>query len=102
MNGQHDHDNYPPYSMIIEWSDEDGKFIVTLPELGGCHTAGMNYVEAARKGQELIEALVIMSRSDGDPLPEPKIFVSGWLEEGVTDNEDLLASINADAALVRS
>ena len=35
------------YSMLIQWSDDDRVFVVTLPEFGGCKTHGATYEEAA-------------------------------------------------------
>jgi predicted RNase H-like HicB family nuclease len=37
------------YSMIIQWSDRDNTYIVTVPELPGCKTHGDTYEEAARQ-----------------------------------------------------
>ncbi len=33
--------HYEHYSMVIEWSDEDEAYIVTVPELPGCITHGV-------------------------------------------------------------
>jgi len=68
---------YPRYSMIIEWSDEDDAFIVTVPELPGCMTHGSTYEEAAKQGQDAIESWVDAARSWGDPIPEPRMFAVG-------------------------
>jgi predicted RNase H-like HicB family nuclease len=62
------------YSMIIEWSDEDDAFIVTVPELSGCRTHGATYEEAVKQGQEAIESWLDAARADGDSIPEPKTF----------------------------
>ena len=63
--------------MLIEWSEEDRAYLVTLPEF--VHviqpvTHGSTYVEAARKGQEVLELLVESSTRDGETLPEPVVF----------------------------
>jgi antitoxin HicB len=60
----------PRYSMIIQWSDEDDAFLVTLPEFGGCRTHGTTYEEAARNGREVLELLVESCLEDGEPLPD--------------------------------
>ena len=45
------------YSMVIEWSDEDDAYIVSLPEWGDLvHTHGETYAEAVARGKELLEA----------------------------------------------
>jgi len=62
------------YSIIIQWSDEDEAYIVTLPEFPGCHTHGDTYKEALKNGKEVLE-LVIENRQElGRPLPEPNRY----------------------------
>lgn len=47
----------PHYSMVIEWSDEDSVYIVSLPEWGKyALTHGATYDEAVRSGQEVLHA----------------------------------------------
>ena len=67
------------YSMLIEWSDEDQAYLVTLPEwthvnAGGPHTHGDTYIQAVKMGQECLELLVESARKDGEAIPEPAIF----------------------------
>jgi predicted RNase H-like HicB family nuclease len=62
------------YSMLIQWSDEDQAYIVTLPEFGGCMTHGETYVDAARIGQEALESLIEAYQADGRTLPDPQFF----------------------------
>ena len=64
----------PHYSMLIQWSEEDQLYIVTLPEFGGCHTHGKTYAEAATKGLEAIESLIDAYELDTKPLPQPAYF----------------------------
>src|SRR5262245_4446423 len=64
------------YSMVIQWSDEDQVYVVTLPEFHGCKTHGATYEEAARRGQETLESLIETFQADGQPLPEPVKFGS--------------------------
>lgn len=65
------------YSMIIQWSDEDQIYIVTLPEFGPyAKTHGSTYEEAARMGQEVLEMLIESYEAEGLPLPEPVKFGS--------------------------
>jgi antitoxin HicB len=66
-----------PYSMIIQWSDEDQVYIVTLPEFGPyAKTHGETYEEAARMGLEVIEMLIESCLKAGEQLPEPVKFGS--------------------------
>jgi predicted RNase H-like HicB family nuclease len=57
--------------MVIQWSDEDQLYVVTLPEFGGCKTHGSTYEEAAKNGQEVLELLSETYQAEGRPLPEP-------------------------------
>ena len=60
------------YSIVIQWSEEDNLFIVSLPEWGEfCHTHGHTYEEAAKNGQDVLETLIEMYREEGTPLPQP-------------------------------
>ena len=61
------------YTIIIQWSDEDECFVVSLPEWREfCHTHGDTYEEAFKNAQEVLEMLIESSLADGQPLPEPK------------------------------
>jgi predicted RNase H-like HicB family nuclease len=57
--------------MVIQWSDVDQVFVVTLPEFNGCKTHGATYEEAGRMGREVLELLIETYEADGTPLPEP-------------------------------
>lgn len=62
------------YSMLIQWSDLDQVYIVSLPEFGGCKTHGETYGEAVKNGVEVLDLLMESCQDDGDPLPEPAKF----------------------------
>jgi predicted RNase H-like HicB family nuclease len=63
------------YSMVIQWSDEDQVFVVSLPEFGPhCKTHGSTYEEAAKMGQECLEGLIDAYQAWGHKLPEPAKF----------------------------
>jgi len=65
-----------PYSIIIEWSSKDNKYIVTLPEFPNCHTDGKTYQEALRNAQEALELLVESYEALGLPLPQPRLYAT--------------------------
>jgi antitoxin HicB len=68
--------NHPRFTVIIQWSDEDQAYVVSLPEWGlGCKTHGATYEEAARNAREVLEMLVDTreSKLQGSP-PAPKLF----------------------------
>jgi len=60
--------------MVIQWSDEDQTFIVSLPEFGGCKTHGDTYEKAAKSGREVLELLIESSLEEGEPLPKPSKY----------------------------
>ncbi len=62
------------YSMVIEWSDEDDAYVVTVPELPGCLTHGATYAEAVRQGEGAIGTWLQTARVWGDPIPPPRVF----------------------------
>ncbi|MBZ8183313.1 type II toxin-antitoxin system HicB family antitoxin [Oscillatoria salina] len=64
------------YSMIIQWSDEDRLFLVTIPEFSDrvimpC-THGKTREEAIRNGEEVIEMYLEAWKAEGEPIPAPK------------------------------
>ena len=63
------------YTIIIQWSDEDNCYVVSLPEWGEfCHTHGDSYEEALKNAQEVLELLIESALNNNEPLPEPKLF----------------------------
>ena len=65
-----------PYSIVIQWSDEDRCFVVSLPEWGEfCYTHGDTYEEAFKNAREVLELLIESSLENGDRLPTPNTFV---------------------------
>ncbi len=65
------------YSMLIQWSPEDGLYIVSCPELPNLHTHGATHHEAVEMGAEAIATYLFGLRSHGWPVPEPRYFGSG-------------------------
>jgi antitoxin HicB len=63
------------YSMVVQWSDEDQAYLVTLPEWEGRVfnpiTHGDSYEQAVEHGHEALAALVAAARQRDEPLPEP-------------------------------
>jgi antitoxin HicB len=60
--------------MLIQWSDEDQAYIVTLPEFSDCRTHGETYEEAVKNGEEVLNLLIDTYRTQGKPLPEPQLL----------------------------
>jgi len=68
--------NEPRFTVVIQWSDDDQVYVVSLPEWGpSCKTHGATYEEAARNARELLEMLLDTHdpKVQGPP-PEPKLF----------------------------
>lgn len=63
------------YSVIIQWSEEDRAYVVTLPEWGGCHAHGATYAEAAKNAQEVLEMLIEGELDAGRELPPAHKFM---------------------------
>lgn len=61
--------------MIIQWSDEDQLFLVTIPEFSDrvimpC-THGKTLEEAIHNGEEVIEMYLKAWETEGVSIPEP-------------------------------
>jgi antitoxin HicB len=64
----------PRYTVIIQWSDEDRCYVVSLPEWGPfCKTHGDTYEEAAKNAREVLELLMDRQPNEA-PVPAPKLF----------------------------
>ena len=63
------------YTIIIQWSDEDQCYVVSLPEWGEfCHTHGDTYAEALTNAQEVLEMLISSALENNEPLPPTQLF----------------------------
>ncbi len=60
------------YEMVIYWSEEDGKFIVEVPELPGCMADGDTYEEALANAKIAIEEWIEVAKELGREIPKPK------------------------------
>jgi predicted RNase H-like HicB family nuclease len=63
------------YSMIVQWSDEDQLFPVTIPEFADrvvmpC-THGRSREEAIHNGEDVIEMYLEAWQLEGESIPEP-------------------------------
>lgn len=63
------------YSMIVQWSDEDQLFLVTIPEFSDrvimpC-THGKTRQEAIANGEEVIEIYLEAWQAEGEVIPQP-------------------------------
>lgn len=98
----------PRYSILVEWSELDQAYIVTLPEWEQAgttaHTHGASYAEAAHKGEELLSFLIDSARQAADPMPQPATYDAHAYAPGETaeslaaQNETLAREIEAHHA----
>ena len=59
------------YVKIVEWSEEDGCYVGSVPGLiyGGCH--GDDEKEVFEHLCQIVEEAIEIYRQDGKPLPPP-------------------------------
>ncbi len=66
------------YSMVVQWSDDDQAYLVSLPEWEGRVfnpvTHGETYEDAIKQAHEALGALVASARQRNEPLPEPRVI----------------------------
>ncbi len=60
------------YELIIFWSEEDGLYIIEVPELPGCMADGLTYEEAIKNAGEVISEWIDTARGLGREIPQPK------------------------------
>ena len=53
------------YELIVFWSDEDGHYVVEVPELPGCMADGNTYEEAVKNAQQIIFEWIETAKSLG-------------------------------------
>lgn len=66
--------------MILQWSEEDSVFVVSLPDFPHCQTHGETYAEAVQQGEEMIESLIMFYKEQQQPLPPPQLFFGKSLQ----------------------
>ena len=60
------------YELIIFWSEEDGRYIIEVPELPGCMADGLTYEEAIKNAGDVISEWIDTARGLGREIPQPK------------------------------
>jgi antitoxin HicB len=65
------------YRILIQWSDEDNCYLVSLPDLSPHQkwvTHGDTYQEALENGLDAMEELIYVAETEGEILPPiPKL-----------------------------
>lgn len=60
------------YEVIIYWSEEDQAFIAEVPELPGCASDGLTYLEALKNVEVIAKEWVETAQELGREIPKPK------------------------------
>jgi antitoxin HicB len=67
------------YSILVQWSEHDQAYLVTLPEWEGRVfnpvSHGHTYEDAIKQGHDALAALVASARQHNQRLPEPQVIV---------------------------
>jgi predicted RNase H-like HicB family nuclease len=58
------------YSVNIRWSDEDGAYIATVPELPGCLADGKTVTQALKAAGEAVGLWIDVAKKDGRAIPK--------------------------------
>jgi len=62
-------EKYEHHSLVIQWSELDNVYIVTVSELPGCKTHGETREEAVQQGKDAIESWIDAMEAWGRPIP---------------------------------
>ena len=60
------------YEMVVFWSDEDGAYVVEVPELPSCMADGNTYEEAIDNTLLVIREWMETAKEIGREIPKPK------------------------------
>lgn len=58
--------------MIVWWSEEDGAYVVDVPELPGCMAHGPTRQKAIKNAEDAIEFWIQTAKDDGREIPQPR------------------------------
>lgn len=67
------------YQMVIEWSEDDGCYVTTLPAWQHAQTHAATLAKAAQRGHEVLRLLIDSALKNGESMPEPQRRYSGNL-----------------------
>jgi antitoxin HicB len=65
--------------MVIEWSEEDGCFVTTLPAWQNAKTHGATVGRSAERGRQVLRLLIDSALKSGEAVPEAQRRYSGNL-----------------------
>lgn len=59
------------YCILLKYSTEEKRYIVTVPDLPGCMADGENPNEAYENVKIVMREWIETAQADGRPIPEP-------------------------------
>lgn len=59
------------YCILLKYSSDEKRYIVTVPDLPGCTADGETPSEAYENVKIVIREWIETARADGRPIPEP-------------------------------
>lgn len=62
------------YSMIVFWSERDGRYLVTVPDLPECMADGQTPQEAVANAEIIIDEWLETAKMLGREIPEPSTY----------------------------
>ncbi len=65
------------YALVVEWSDEDRKYVATAPDVFGCRAHGATRAEAVEAGETALALMLAVRDRNGVPAPDPAYSVLG-------------------------
>jgi len=60
------------YESIIYWDQEDGIFVVEVPELAGCKAHGATKREALESAEQAVALWLEIAKTQGREIPDAK------------------------------
>lgn len=67
------------YQVVLQWSEKDACYVVTLPAWQNARTHGSTLEEAARNAGDVLSLLIESAERNGERLPPPERRYSGNL-----------------------
>lgn len=62
------------YSIFIQYDNEDGIYIASIPELQGCMAHGSTPEDAVKEVCVVMQMWLETAHEDGRTIPEPSFF----------------------------
>lgn len=67
------------YQIVMDWSEQDSCYVVTIPAWQHTQTHGATLEEAGANAREVLSLLISTAQRHGEPIPAPQRRHSGNL-----------------------